>query len=100
MAGRRCRVSYCDTSGIRHTVTVQADGVHEAGCLALAEFKAARREGAWGDPPGTATELTIEVLPPPTVHAVRVGDLLRWLEGGATDPAKGVQKSRLRKLLA
>ncbi len=80
-------------------VTVQAD-VHEAGCLARAAFKAARREGSWGDPPGTATELTIEVLPPPTVHAVRVGDLLRWLEGAATDPAKGVQKSRLRKLLA
>jgi hypothetical protein len=100
MAARRCRVTYCDTSGVRHTVTVHAEGVHEAGCLALAEFKAARRDGAWGDPPGTVTELTIEVLPPPTTHVVRVGDLLRWLECGATDPAKGVQKSRLRKLLA
>jgi hypothetical protein len=47
------------------------------------EFKGARRDGAWGDPSGTATELTIEVLPLPTVHAVRMRDLLRWLEAGA-----------------
>jgi hypothetical protein len=100
MTVRRCRVSYCDTSGVRHTVTVHAEGVYEAGCLALAEFKVARRDGTCGDPPGTATELTIEVLPPPIVHDVRVGDLLRWLEAGATDPATGVQKSRLRKRLA
>jgi hypothetical protein len=100
MAVRRCSVSYCDASGVRHSVTVHAAGVREACCLALAEFKARRKDGDWGDPPGTATELTVEVMPPPVTHAVRVADVMRWLEGGATDPAKAVEKARLRNLLA
>jgi hypothetical protein len=100
MAARPCNVSYRDASGIQHTVRVHAEGVREAACLALAEFRKQRKEGDWGDPPGTATELTVEVLPPPVRHVVRVSDVLRWLDGGATDPAKAVEKARLRKLLA
>jgi hypothetical protein len=59
-----------------------------------------RKEGDWRDPPGQATELRVEVIPPPVTHAVRVGDVMRWLDGGATDPAKAVEKARLRKFLA
>jgi hypothetical protein len=35
----------------------------------------------------------------PVLHVVRVSDVMRWLEGGATDPARAVEKARLRKLL-
>ena len=50
-----------DPSGMRHAVRVYAGGAHEARCLALAEFRRERRDGAWGDRPGNATELTMEV---------------------------------------
>jgi hypothetical protein len=73
--------------------------VREAACLALAAFKKQRKDGDWGDPPGTAPKLTVDVLPPPTSHEVTVADVMRWLEGGATHPAKAVEKARLRKLL-
>jgi hypothetical protein len=33
------------------------------------------------------------------LHRVRVADVMRWLDG-ATDPAKAVEKARLKKLLA
>jgi hypothetical protein len=99
MSARPCNVSYRDVSGIRHVVRVHAEGVREAACLALVEFRKERKKGDWGEPPGTATTLTIEVLPPPITHEVRVADVMRWLEGGASDPAKAVEKARLRKLL-
>jgi hypothetical protein len=68
-------------------------------CLALAEFGARRKDGDWEDPPGDATELTVEVLPPTTTHVVKVAEVKRWLETAATDPAQSVAKSRLKRLL-
>jgi hypothetical protein len=99
MSARPCNVSYRDVSGIRHVVRVHAEGVREAACLALVEFRNERKQGDWGEPPGSATTLTVEVLPPPIAHEVRVTDVMRWLEGGASDPAKAVEKARLRRLL-
>ena len=99
MAVRKCIVSYRDSSGIRHGVSVRAEGVREACCLALAEFNARRKDGDWGEPPGDVTELTVEVVPAPTTHVVKVAEVKRWLDGGATDPAQAVTKSRLKRLL-
>jgi hypothetical protein len=96
---RRCTVSYRDAEGIRHSVTVQAAGLREACCLALAELRARRIDGDWGEPPGPATELSVEVHPPTTTHVTKVADVMRWLEGGAANPATAVDKARLRKLL-
>jgi hypothetical protein len=100
MPARKCTMSYRDPDGIRHSVSVQAEGVREACCLALREFRSRRKDGDWGEAPGNATELSVEVHPPATTHVARVGDVLRWLEGGATDPARAVEKARLRKMLA
>jgi hypothetical protein len=100
MPGRKCSVSYVDASGAKHTARVWADGLREACCLALAEFAKRRKDGDWGDPPGTATELVVEVVPPPVTHSVKVSDVMRWLDSTPTDPAKAVEKTRLKKMLA
>src|SRR5688572_15396521 len=97
--GKRCTVSYRDADGIRHSVSVQAEGVREACCLALVEFKSRRRDGDWGEPPGNATELSVEVHPPATTHVAKVSDVMRWLEGVAADPATVLHKARLKKML-
>lgn len=99
MPVRKCTVSYRDHSGIRHAVSVRAEGVREACCLALAELRARRKDGDWGEPPGDGTELTVEVVPPPTTHVVKVGDVVKWLNGGSSDPARAVEKARLKKML-
>lgn len=99
MAVRKCTVSYRDPSGVRHGVSVRAEGVREACCLALAEFRSRRKDGDWGDPPGDATELTVEVVPAPTTHVVKVAEIIRWLNGGASDPARASEKARLKKML-
>ena len=92
-------MSYRDAEGIRHSVTVQAAGVREACCLALAELRVRRSDGDWGEPPGPATELSVEVHTPTTTHVTKVADVMRWLEGGGRGPAGAVEKARLRKLL-
>jgi hypothetical protein len=93
-------VSYRDATGVRHSVTVHASGLHQACCLALGEFRARARDGDWGELPGPATELSVEVLPPPVTHVVRVADVMRWLDGVAPDPATVLEKARLKKMLA
>ena len=50
------------------TVTVHAEGVREACWLALGEFGANRKDGEWGERPGGATELAVEVMPPPSTR--------------------------------
>ncbi len=93
-------MSYRDADGIRHTVTVHAEGVREACCLALAECRSGRKDGDWGEPPGPATELTVEVHPPATTHVASVSDVMRWLEGVAADPAAVLHKARLKRMLS
>jgi len=59
---------------------------------ALQQRGRARGDAAnWGDPPGDATELNVEVLPPPTTHVVKVAEGKRWLETAATDPGQSVR---------
>ena len=90
-------MSYRDSSGTAHRVEVTASGLYQAACYALGEFRA--RGNEWGEQPGPATELIVEVLPPPAEHRLRVADVLRWLEGVAPDPATVLEKGRLRKIV-
>jgi hypothetical protein len=94
---RRCRVTHRDAAGTTHRVEVHASGLHQAACYALGEFRS--REGERGEPPGQATELTVEVIPPPVPHIVRVADVMRWPEGVAVDPATVLRKARLKRML-
>ena len=55
-----------------------------AGLLRTASWRGrVQGRNKWG--PRLATELTVEVLPPPVINLVRVADVMRWLEGVAAD---------------
>jgi len=43
---------------------------------------------------GPATRLTIRVKQPETEHAVSVGKLQTWIDGGGKSPNEQVEKSR------
>jgi hypothetical protein len=57
------------------------------------------KDGGWSEPPGPATELTVEVIPPPVSHVVRVADVMRWLDGVAADPAAVLEKVGLKRIV-
>jgi hypothetical protein len=83
---RSCRVSFSDYEGLEHAVEVAAASVYEAAVPALAEF---RQCGLADAIFGPATRSTIRVKQPVTEHAVSVGKLQSWLDGGG--------KSRMSK---
>jgi hypothetical protein len=87
-----CFVSYLDTSGIRHSVEVQADSLYEAAVLALRVFKLHDVE------PGDMRSLEIEVRSSVT-HSLTVKRIKEWLNGGARTPKEAVAKEKLRTLL-
>ncbi len=87
-----CVVSYLDTSGIRHTVELQASSLYEAAALALRTFRQHNCE------PGIMGKLEVEIRSSVT-HTVTVQRLQDWLSGGAKSPKEGVMKERLRELL-
>jgi len=87
-----CVVSYLDTSGIRHTVEVEASGLYEAAALALRTFRQHDCD------PGVMGKLEVEVRSTIT-HTLTVQRLQSWLDGGAKNPKEAVLKERLRELL-
>jgi hypothetical protein len=87
-----CVVSYLDTSGIRHTVEVEASGLYEAAALALNTFRQHDCD------PGVMGKLEVEVRSTIT-HTLTVQRLQSWLDGGAKNPKEAVLKERLRELL-
>lgn len=87
-----CVVSYLETSGIRHTVEVDASGLYEAAALALPTFRQHDCE------PGIMGKLEVEVRSSIT-HTVTVQRLEIWLNGGAKNPKEAVLKERLREFL-
>jgi hypothetical protein len=87
-----CVVSYLDTSGIRHTVEVEASGLYEAAALALRTFR------QHGCDPGVMGKLEVEVRSTIT-HTLTVQRLQSWLDGGAKNPKEAVLKERLQELL-
>jgi hypothetical protein len=88
----KCVVSYLDTSGIRHTVEVEAESLYEAAALAICAFKAHDCE------PGGMASLEVEVRKSVT-HTLTVTRLHQWLGGGSRSPKDAVLKERLRSLL-
>jgi len=51
----KCVVSYLDTTGIRHSVEVEAESMYEAAALAIKSFKAHDCE------PGVMSQLDVEI---------------------------------------
>jgi hypothetical protein len=88
----RCVVSYLDTSGIRHTVEVEAQSLYEAAVLAIRVFRQHDCE------PREANQLEIEVRSS-VVHTLTIRKIHDWLNGGAKTPKEAVTKEKLRALL-
>jgi hypothetical protein len=53
-----------------------------------------------GYPPGSATQLEVEVPSPSVVHTISVGKLHKWLDGACRSPNERIAKQRLKELLA
>jgi hypothetical protein len=87
-----CLVSYLDTSGIRHSVEVDAQSMYEAAVLAIKIFREHDCE------PCEANRLEIEVRSSVT-HTLTIRRIHDWLNGGAKTPKEAVTKERLRALL-
>ena len=88
----RCVVSYLDTSGIRHTVEVEANSLYEAAVLAIKVFRQHDCE------PREANQLEIEVRSS-VVHTLTIRKIHDWLNGGAKTPKEAVTKEKLRGML-
>jgi hypothetical protein len=89
---RSCIVSYLDSSGIRHTVEVQADSLYEAAVLAVKILK--EHDCA----PGEISKLEVEIRSSVT-HEITLKRVRQWLNGGAKSPKEAVIKERLREML-
>ncbi|MGI8835327.1 MAG: hypothetical protein ACR2H4_01670 [Pyrinomonadaceae bacterium] len=87
-----CVVSYLDTSGIRHTVGLEAESLYEAAALALRAFRQHDCD------PGVMGKLEVEIRSSVT-HTLTVQRLETWLSGGAKSPKEAVMKERLQELL-
>jgi hypothetical protein len=93
---RACQVTFQGLDGVRHTVSVEADSVYEAACLAI---RTLRRAGFVEQQPGAATKFEVQVLEPVITHAVTVGQVQRWLELGSSNPNELNRRKRLRQML-
>ena len=87
-----CVVSYVDTSGIRHSVEVEADSMYEAAVLGVKVFRQHDCE------PREGNRLEIEVRSS-VVHTLTMRRIHDWLNGGAKTPKEAVIKERLRGML-
>jgi hypothetical protein len=96
MPAKTCRVSFKHVDRIRHQAVVQADSLYGAAALGLK----ALRKSDWIDVIGPATRIDIQVLQPPVEHFMMYVQFLRWLDGGAKNPAEAVRKKKLKELLA
>lgn len=96
MSAKRCRVSFTDLDGIRHSVELEAESLYEAAVLGLKALK----KSDWVDAVAPGTRLEIQVLEPAAVHMLMVAQLTRWLDGGARTPAEALKKKELKALLA
>ena len=85
-------VSYLDTSGIRHSVEVNAESLYEAAVLAIKVFRQHDCE------PREGNQLEIEVRSS-VVHMLTMRKIHDWLNGGAKTPKEAVTKEKLRGML-
>jgi hypothetical protein len=89
----RCLVSVTDSDGIRHSVSVTASSLFEAGAAGLAAF---RREPWAGNTLSPHTTVRVEVQPPPIVHDVPLKAIERWINAPAISPDEQATKRRFR----
>jgi hypothetical protein len=93
----RCQVTFQDLDGVRHSVSVEADSVYEAACLAI---RALKKSAFVEQQPGPASKFEVGVLEAVVTHEVTVGQVQRWLELSSTNPNEVNRKHRLREMLA
>jgi hypothetical protein len=89
-----CVVSFTDSDGFRHSVSVVAESLYEAVALAARSFADA------GCPPTQGTELDIEVKAPAVTHTIKLNRVCAWVNGVARSPKDKVLKDRLKELLS
>ena len=87
-----CIVSFVDIEGLRHSVEVEAETLHEAAVLAVRTFKQHHCE------PGELSKIEVEIRSSIT-HTVTLKKIHSWLQGGARSPKEAVTKERLRALI-
>lgn len=87
-----CVVSYLDTSGIRHTVELEADGLYEAVVLGVAALREHDCD------PGDVAQIEVEVRKS-VRHSLTLRRVREWLSGASKSPKEAVLKERLRELL-
>jgi len=87
-----CAVSYLDTSGIRHSVEVEAQSLYEAAVLAIKVFREHDCE------PREGNHLEIEVRSSVT-HTLTIRKIHDWINGGAKTPKEAVMKEKLREII-
>ena len=87
-----CLVSYLDTSGIRHTVEVEAESLYEAVLLGVQAFREHDCD------PGEVRPIDVEMRKSIT-HTLTLSRVQQWLEGACRSPKEKVTKERLKALL-
>ena len=96
MSSSSCKVSFTDTEGITHTVSVSASSLYEAAARGVAEF---RRCGFTDAVVGRVTRLTVAVESPGTTHELPMSKLMAWLECSGKSPREQATKGTLRGLM-
>ena len=94
MAVRSCSVSFVGVSGIRHTVTVDAETLYEAAVHAVTRF----RHDIWGEAVVSGTTLEIEVREPAMKHSLTLQQVERWLASPG-NPYDASRKAKLKMML-
>lgn len=87
-----CVVSYLDTSGIKHSVEVEAQSLYEAAALAVRAFRRHECE------PRGLEKLEVEMRTSVT-HTLTMKRLEEWLAGACKSPRETVIKERLREMI-
>jgi hypothetical protein len=80
----------------RHTISVEADSLHEAACLAV---PALRKSGFVDQQPGPASKLQVQVTEVVT-HEVTVAQVQRWLALGSSTRTRRQSAKRLREVFS
>jgi hypothetical protein len=91
-----CRVSFTDSAGVTHTVSVAASSLYEAAALGIAEF---RRCGFAEAMVGPGTRLRVAVEAPATTHELTVAKVRTWLDSSGKTPKEQSIKVNLRELM-
>jgi hypothetical protein len=91
-----CRVSFTDSAGVTHTVSVSASSLYEAAALGIAEFRRCVFAEAMVGP---ATRLRVAVEAPATTHELTVAKLRAWLDSSGKTPKEQAIKVNLREII-